>query len=335
MALHGLARVSEELGDWNSCVYFLEKGLNLLNGAGLAPTADFRKTLHQAHVAFQDKALPRSLGPYRIRSRLGAGTFGEVYRAFDERPEASRRDVAVKVLRLEGVTDDSERRQRLARFRRECEVLCGLSHPNVVRVIEFSEEPVPYLVEEFLEGGDLAGLLGGGSLLPVGLAVEIMKGILHGLAAIHEKGVVHRDIKPGNVLLRGDKVPVLADFGLARTVDLTTLTLQSMVMGTLPYMAPEQLRGEQAGPRADIFAFGVVAFEALTGKLPRSGDSPQEVLRGVQRHPPADLLLLRPSVPMNLAACVRRCLEEDPERRYPTAAAVLADLNNVTDKEAH
>jgi serine/threonine-protein kinase len=284
------------------------------------------KTFQRVKIAIQDRALPRSIGPYRVLSRLGSGAFGEVYRAFDERAGAERTDVALKVLRLEGIQDPEERDGRIARFRREYQVLKGIGHPNVVRIIEFGEDPMPYLVEEYVAGGDLRGVIGASMLMPLERALPLMKGILGGLEAIHRQGIVHRDLKPANVLLRSESDPVLADFGLARALERTVLTQQSMVMGTLPYMAPEQLRGERVDSRADVYAFGALFFEALSGLLPREGKSPGEILRSLEREAPPDLATLRTALPAGIGRLVMRCLEKDPDRRFPSAAAVLAEL---------
>ena len=328
LAIHGLARVSEKLGEWNSCVYFLERGMELLTTTGpvRAPDEGLDKTFQRVQIAFQDRALPRSIGPYRVLSRLGSGAFGEVYRAFDERAGAERTDVALKVLRLEGINDPAEKESRIARFRREYQVLKGIGHPNVVRIIEFGEEPMPYLVEEYLVGGDLRGVIGAAKVMPLERALPLMKGILAGLEAIHRQGIVHRDLKPGNVLLRSESEPVLADFGLARALERTVLTQQSMVMGTLPYMAPEQLRGERVDSRADVYAFGALFYEALSGELPHGGKSAGEIRWSVECEEPPDLATLRPALPAGLARVVMRCLEKDPDRRLQSAAAVIEDL---------
>jgi serine/threonine-protein kinase len=328
LAVHGLARVAEKLGEWNSCVYFLERGMELLTTAGPMPVADaiLEETFHRVHIAIQDRALPRSIGPYRVLSRLGSGAFGEVYRAFDERNEAERTDVALKVLRLEGIQDPSERENRIARFRREYRVLKEIGHPNVVRILEFGEDPMPYLVEEYLAGGDLRAAMGVGKLMPLERALPLMEGILGGLEAIHGRGIVHRDLKPGNVLLRSESEPVLADFGLARVLERTVLTQQSMIMGTLPYMAPEQVRGERVDRRADIYAFGALFYEALSGVLPREAKSLGEAQRNLDSGPPRDLAALRPALPARVSCMVMRCLESDPERRFPSAAAALAEI---------
>jgi tetratricopeptide (TPR) repeat protein len=331
LAVHGLARVSEKLGEWNSCVYFLERGMELLTTAGPMPAHDdsLEQTFQRVHIAIQDRALPRSIGPYRIISRLGSGAFGEVYRAFDERVEAERTDVALKVLRLEGIKDTEERENRMARFRREYQVLKGIGHPNVVRIIGFGDDPMPYLVEEYLGGGDLRAVIGASRLMPLERALPLMRGILGGLEAIHEQGIVHRDLKPGNVLLRSESEAVLADFGLARVLERTVLTQQSMVMGTLPYMAPEQLRGERVDKRADVYAFGALFFEALSGVMPREGKSIGEARKDLDREALPDLATLRPSIPPAVSRLVMRCLEKEPGRRFPSAAAVLDELEGA------
>lgn len=328
LALHGLAKIAEKRGEWNNCIYLLEEGMNVLATVGFSALKPFEESFRRLKMASQQRTLPRSIGPYRVVSRLGSGAFGEVFRAFDGREGASRGDVAVKVLRLEGIGEE-ERAERIRRFRREYEILERISHPNVVRFVDFGEEPTPHLVEEYVQGGDLTQFLGGNNTLPLDVLLKLGKGILCGLGALHKQGIIHRDLKPQNVLLRETNQPVIVDFGLARMLELTRLTLQSAVMGTLAFMSPEQLRGEAVDERADIYAFGVLFYEALSGRPPYEGKTFGELLASVGKAKPPSLADLRPSLPPEIVHCVARCLEKDKEQRYPSAAAVVAELEKV------
>src|SRR6267378_3307428 len=210
------------------------------------------------------------LGPYEIQSPLGAGGMGEVYRARDTRLE---RDVAIKVL-PEALADDAD---RLRRFEQEARTIAALNHPNILGIHDIgTHDGAPFLVSECLEGQTLREKLKSGPL-PVRLAIEYALSIAQGLAAAHEKGIVHRDLKRENVFVTRDGRVKVVDFGLAKlvrpeetretVVTLTSpVTLPGTVMGTVGYMSPEQVRGEPCDARADIFSFGAVFYEMLTGR---------------------------------------------------------------------
>src|SRR5216684_4410152 len=238
------------------------------------------------------------LGPYEIVAQLGAGGMGEVYRARDTR---LNRDVAIKVLPDLFASDPA----RLARFEREAQVLASLNHPNIAHIHGLEEGPaeaghhVRALVMELVEGEDLAQRLARGAV-PVVEALPIAKQIADALEAAHEQGIIHRDLKPANIKVRDDGTVKVLDFGLAKAMDQTsgaglqasgalthspTLTMQAtqagMILGTAAYMAPEQARGKAVDKRADIWAFGVVLFEMLTGERAFAGDDVSEVLASV------------------------------------------------------
>src|SRR4029077_4572183 len=233
------------------------------------------------------------LGPYEIQSPLGAGGMGEVYRARDTR---LGRDVAIKVL-PEALAKDAD---RLRRFEQEARTVAALSHPNILGIHDIgTHDGAPFLVSEFLEGQTLREKLEVGPL-PVRRAIEYALGIAQGLAAAHEKGIVHRDLKPDNVFVtRGGGVKVL-DFGLAKLVrpeenhdTVATLaspaTLPGMVLGTVGYMSPEQVRGESTDARSDIFSFGTVMYEMLTGKRAFKRDTSAETMTAILREEPPEL----------------------------------------------
>jgi serine/threonine protein kinase/Tfp pilus assembly protein PilF len=272
-----------------------------------------------------------TLGHYRIIEQIGAGGMGVVYRAHDERLD---RDVAIKVL-PEAVAGDPD---RLARFEREAKALAALSHPNIAVVYGLESAPAgtdtetdtgtgrSCLVMELLEGESLREVISSGRLT-VGKAVEHAQAIADGLAAAHDKDIVHRDLKPENIFITADGRVKILDFGLAKLktseIDLTTetptATLETVggaVMGTVPYMAPEQVRGGDTDHRADIFAMGCVLYEMLAGRRPYTGGSSAEVAAAILKEDPAPL---PDKVPDALRTVVRRCLEKRPEDRFDSA----------------
>jgi Tol biopolymer transport system component len=262
------------------------------------------------------------LGPYEIVSQLGQGGMGIVFRARDTKLE---RDVAVKVL-PRNLAEDQD---ALSRFEREAKAVAALSHPNILAIHDFGrEEGVVYAAMELLEGETLRQRLQDGAL-PPRKAVEIALEIASGLAAAHEKGIVHRDLKPENVFLLGSGQVKVLDFGLARmdpvapeSTDVPTISLSTepgRVMGTVGYMAPEQVRGKAVDARADIFSFGAVLYEMLTGKRAFRGESPVETLNAILKEDPPSLFESTQNVSPALERIVRRCLEKRPEERFRTA----------------
>jgi Tol biopolymer transport system component len=262
------------------------------------------------------------LGPYEILSPLGQGGMGVVFRARDTRLD---RVVAVKVL-PKSLAEDADAG---ARFEREAKAVAALTHPNILAIHDFGhEQGMSYAAMELLEGETLRQRLSEGAL-PGRKAVEIALQIASGLAAAHEKGIVHRDLKPENVfLLASGQVKVL-DFGLARVEpvaaegqEVATVSLSTepgRVMGTVGYMAPEQVRGKATDARADIFAFGAVLYEMLTGQRAFRGESPVETLNAILKEDPPSLFESAPYFAPALERIVRRCLEKRPEERFRTA----------------
>src|SRR5215472_4203757 len=264
------------------------------------------------------------LGPYEIIAPLGTGGMGEVYRARDAR---LGRDVAIKVL-PEALAKDGD---RLRRFEQEARTIAALNHPNILGIHDIgTHDGAPFLVSECLEGQTLREKLKSGPL-PVRLAVEYALGIAQGLAAAHEKGIVHRDLKPENVIVtREGRVKVL-DFGLAKLVrsegsheTVVTLTspatLPGMVMGTVSYMSPEQVRGDAADARSDIFSFGAVLYEMLTGKRAFKRETSAETMTAVLREEPPEVIETQAQCPPGLQRIVGRCLEKNVERRFQSAS---------------
>jgi len=277
------------------------------------------------------------LGPYEIESPLGAGGMGEVYRARDTR---LGRDVAVKIL-PESFAGDSE---RLRRFEQEARAVAALNHPNILAIHDIGEQGgAPYIVSELLEGESLRAALDRGAL-PVRKTVEYGVQIAHGLAAAHEKGVVHRDLKPENIFLTKDGRTKILDFGLAKLAqipsqssnELTLTTLHTeagVVMGTASYMAPEQVRGEAVDARTDIFAFGAVLYEMLSGSRAFRRDTAAETMTAVLKDDPPELSGPVRVVSSTLDRIVRRCLEKNPEERFQSARDLSFALSALSGSE--
>ncbi len=275
----------------------------------------------------------QTLGHYRIVEQIGAGGMGVVYRGHDERLD---RDVAIKVLAEEVATDPD----RLARFEREARAVAKLNHPNILAIHDFgTEDKVAYAVMELLEGESLREVIST-DRLTVGKSVEYTRAIADGLAAAHEKGIVHRDLKPENVFLTRDGRIKILDFGLAKlhlpeqdlATETPTATLETQpggLLGTVAYMAPEQVRGLPADDRSDIFAVGVVLYEMLTGHRPFGGSSSLETAAAILKEDAEPISAVSPTVPPALGGVVAQCLEKRPEDRFSSAHDLSLTLGAV------
>ncbi|MCW8983922.1 MAG: protein kinase [Thermoanaerobaculales bacterium] len=273
-----------------------------------------------------------TLGHYRIVEKIGEGGMGEVYRAHDERLD---RDVAVKVLPAE-VSNDPD---RLARFEREAKAVAALNHPNIVTLHTIEEaDGHRFITMELVTGHALAELIPNDGMA-LTRVLEIAIPFAGALAAAHEKGVVHRDLKPGNVMVDDEGRVKILDFGLAKlrpepssTDDselLTeTLTREGHVMGTLPYMPPEQVRGERVDARADLYSFGVMLYEMASGDRPFSGDTSADLASAILTDTPRPLEELRPDLPWRMDSIVERCLHKEPKRRTQSALDLQHELED-------
>lgn len=261
---------------------------------------------------------PRLLaGRYRRLSTIGVGGMARVYLAEDER---LGRQVAVKQLHAAGPEDAA------LRFEREAKLGASLNHPNLVSIYDIAaDEESVLIVMEYVDGETLQGTIRRGGLAPE-RAVEIVGDIASGLDHAHAHGVVHRDVKPANILVRRDGVAKLADLGIATAAERTSITRSDIVLGTASYMAPEQLAGERAGPPADVYALAAVAYEALSRRKARAGKTPVEVAHEVVSGAPPDLREAWPDAPPACAATLARGMAREPERRPPSAGALAADL---------
>lgn len=275
------------------------------------------------------------LGPYEIRSPLGAGGMGEVYRARDTR---LGRDVAIKVLPAAFSRDP----ERLRRFKQEAQVVAALNHPNILAIHDFGEhDGSPYIVTELLEGQTLRGWLGGGAI-PSRKAINTAEQIARGLAAAHDKGIVHRDLKPENIFVTRDGRVKILDFGLAKltaeeTPDAETVTAHTepgVVMGTLGYMSPEQVRGFRADHRSDLFSLGAVLYEMLSGKRAFHGETFADAASAILHSEPQELTEINKKVSPALSRIVGHCLEKSPEARFQSAHDLVFDLEAVSETSA-
>lgn len=265
---------------------------------------------------------------YEILSPLGRGGMGAVYRALDRQTGGER---ALKVLHAASDDDDAA-----ARFRREIEILARVEHPGIVRIFDGGVAgDRMYFAAELIDGEDLRTLLRRSGVLAPAEAARIGAAVAAALAAAHALGVVHRDVKPHNVMIRADGAITLLDFGVARGVgiDMRTITSTGVIVGTPHYMAPEQFQGLRVDARSDIYSLGIVLYEMLCGTVPFRGDTPVGLAMQHQQTLPPPIRTQRPSVPAWLERVVLKCLEKEPASRFPSAAEVAAELTRVRTGE--
>src|SRR5260221_4776900 len=290
--------------------------------------------LHRYNPATLSMTIPAGtmFGHYEIRSPLGAGGMGEVYRAYDTRLD---RDVAIKVL-PESLTSDPE---RLRRFEQEARAAAALNHPNILAVYQMATESgVTYMVMELLEGETLRERMRHGPV-PTRKAIEYGVQIARGLAAPHDKGIVHRDLKPENLFVAKDGRVKILDFGLAKVSTTNTPsnsaatmgTEPGMVMGTVGYMSPEQVRGKPADHRSDIFSFGVILYELVTGKQTFHKPTSAETMAAILNEDPPHISQVTPATPPALQRVIHRCLEKNPEQRFQSAPDLAFALEALSD----
>jgi eukaryotic-like serine/threonine-protein kinase len=262
-------------------------------------------------------------GRYEVLRSIGWGGMAEVYVASDRQ---LGREVAVKVILQRHAEDD----RFVARFRREARAAAALSHPNVVSVYDVgTHQGSPFIVMEHVPGRTLAELVESGGPLPPDRVADIGEAVARALGAAHAAGIVHRDVKPGNVMVTADGRVKVLDFGIARALRWTPLTETTAVHGTAEYMAPEYVRGEGADPRSDLYSLGAVLYELLTGHPPFTGDSPLQVAYRHLEEIPGPPDVVRPDVPEALSAVVMRCLAKHPGERYGRAEELATDLHRL------
>jgi serine/threonine protein kinase len=259
-------------------------------------------------------------GRYEVEELVGHGGMSSVYKARDSLLE---RNVALKILHEQYNADDDF----VERFKREARSVAQLQHPNIVTVIDRGEaDDRQFIVFEYIEGENLKELVVRKGRLDVREALEVALEVARGLAFAHSQGLVHRDVKPQNVLLNGDGRAKVTDFGIARSVDVDGMTQTGTVLGTSNYIAPEQASGQPVDAQTDVYALGVVLYELLAGEVPFPGESFVAVAMKHVHEPPPNLLDLRRDVPLRVAAAVDRALEKDPGHRFPSMDAFAAEL---------
>jgi serine/threonine protein kinase len=282
------------------------------------------------------------LGRFVLLHLLGKGGMGEVWRAQDPR---LGREVAIKILPPELANDPDSQ----ARFEREIKVLAALNHPCIAHIYEAGEETpvlpgdapakgkISFIVMELVEGKSLSDILQA-SQIPVLTAVRLARQIAKALAVAHKAGIVHRDLKPANIMVTPKNQAKVLDFGLARPIATTgapimpEVTIPGMVMGTAAYLSPEQVKGNPADSRSDIWAFGCVLYQMLCGHRPFPSNSVPEILAGILRDDPEDLKDMYPSLPDALAELVRKCLEKDPGKRPQNALEIATTLKFISNE---
>ncbi|HSE41972.1 MAG TPA: protein kinase [Acidobacteriota bacterium] len=274
-----------------------------------------------------------SIGPYKILSTIGSGGMGDVYRASDSR---IGREVAIKILPRQFSQDPD----RLRRFEQEARAVGMLNHPNIVAIYDTGTyNGSPYLVSELLQGEVLQKKLSG-QAVPIRKAVDYALQIAKGLSAAHEKGIIHRDLKPGNIFVTKEGRVKILDFGLAKLThpessqpsapEAKDMTETGVVLGTITYMSPEQVTGRKVDRRSDIFAFGTVLYEMLSGKRPFGGETQIEIMHAILKADPSDLSQSNGNIPPSLERIVRRCLEKDPNQRFQSTSDLAFALESLS-----
>ena len=275
----------------------------------------------------QDSLIGKLFGKYRVVEPLGSGGMGMLFKAFQLNLE---RFVAIKLM----LTHLTGAREFLDRFEQEAKSIAALNHPNIVQVYDYDiEDTTAYIVMELIEGQSLSSLLDqyaqGGGRIPLQQCLQVGIQMAQALAYAHQANIIHRDIKPGNIMLRRDGRAILTDFGLAKITTQTSRTREGVTVGTPAYMAPEQAMGQPGDPRSDLYSLGVVLYEMAAGQLPFQAPTPMAIVLKHLQEIPSSPRNLVPDIPTALDRAILRCLEKDPADRYPTAGELLLALQNI------
>jgi serine/threonine protein kinase len=294
---------------------------------------DLRFERHVTSPAVEASSIVgQTLGHYEIVDKIGAGGMGEVFRAHDSR---LGRDVAVKILPPVFSADE----ERLRRFEQEARATAKLNHPNILAIYDIGRhDGSPYIVSELLEGGTLRQRLQAGKL-PVRTTVDFAVQIARGLVAAHEKRIVHRDLKPENLFITREGLVKILDFGVAKLTHqdelgssdatMTSATAMGMVLGTVGYMSPEQVRGKAVDHRSDIFSFGSILYEMLCGERAFQGETPADTITAILKEEPPELPTLDRKTPFAMQRILRHCLEKELEQRCQSARDLVFELETL------
>ena len=292
--------------------------------------AGFRPHLESATQTYETRAwdLPTGTvfgGRYQIIEMLGRGGMGRVYRALDLK---AREEVAIKLIR----PDIAEDKRTLERFVNEIKLAHKISHRNIGKMYHLSEDQgLHYITMEYVPGEDLKSFIRRSRRLDVATTVAIAKQVCSGLGEAHAAGIIHRDLKPSNIMIDKEGNAKILDFGIARAVGIPGVTAEGSIIGTPEYMSPEQVEGREADQRADIYAFGVILFEMVTGRLPFAAETPFVVAFKHQSESPTPPEEINPQTPRELSAIILRCLAKDREKRYQTTEEICRDLGQVEE----
>jgi serine/threonine-protein kinase len=272
------------------------------------------------------------IGRYQVLGEVGRGGMGVVYQAYDP---VIRRPVAIKTVRLTEFTSIEERRELWERLKRESQTAGHLIHPNIVAVHDlFEQEGTAYLVMEFVNGPSLAKLLARNSRTNSGVLLRALSQTAGALDFAHSKGIVHRDVKPANILIHEDGTPKVSDFGLAKVLASPSMTQTGMSVGSPSYMSPEQIQGQSVDGRTDQYALAVTAFEGLTGRRPFVADTISALFYQILSEPPASSTLLNPDLGPQVEAVFQKALAKDPAARYPGCSDFIMALTNALERRA-
>ncbi|MBN1270975.1 MAG: serine/threonine protein kinase [Candidatus Aminicenantes bacterium] len=266
------------------------------------------------------------IGKYDVIRELGKGAMGIVYEARD--PDL-KRDVAIKTIRFDLFPEENQREILMKRFMNEAQAAGRLSHPNIITVYDIGrQEDMTYIVMQYIKGMSLQSIMASKKKVAYSNILNIMEKACLALDYAHEKGIVHRDIKPGNIMMSEEGEPFIADFGIAR-VETSTMTQTGTIMGTLSYMSPEQIEGKKVDGRTDIFSLGVILYELLTGKMPFEGDNVSTTIYKIMNKEPEPLNITKKDIPSGFQHIINKALAKNPEERYQSCREFVKDLRGL------